>query len=148
MDSTWVTALSAALGSLVGAGATIVATLITQRTQTLREIRMERLHERESLYSEFITEASRLVAESLTNSLEHPETLARLYGLLGRVRLVCSETTLAEAEACCRRIVDLYLQPNMTGEQVRAAFQAEAFDPLKDFSNTCRAELRKLAYSA
>src|SRR5262249_18395106 len=142
MDTTLITALAAALGSLVGAGASIATTLITQRTQTRRQDRAETLRERESLYGEFITEASRLVVDALDHSLERPDTFVKLYGILGRVRLVCGENTLAEAEACCRGVVELYLKPNLTGEQVRAAFKAHEFDPLKAFSSACRAELR------
>src|SRR5262245_43572900 len=148
MDSTLLTALAAALGSLVGFGASIATTLITQRTQTRREIRAATLRERESLYGEFITEASHLVVDALAHSLERPETFVTLYGILGSIRLVCGDTTLAEAEACCRRIVDLYLKPNMTAEQVRAQFEAHEFDPLKAFSSACRAELLKLSSTA
>jgi hypothetical protein len=148
MDSTLITALAAALGSLVGFGASIATTLITQSTQTRREITTARLRERESLYGEFITEASRLVVDALDHSLEHPATFVKLYGILGRIRLVCGETTLAEAEVCCRRIVDLYLKPNMTAEEVRTQLEAHEFDPLKAFSSACRAELLKLTYTA
>jgi hypothetical protein len=148
MDSTLITALAAALGSLVGAGASIVTTLITQRTQTLRESRADRLHERETLYGEFITEASRLIVDALAHSLEHPETFVTLYGILGRIRLVCGERTLAEAETCCRRIVDLYSKPNMTLEQVRTTLESNEFDPLKAFSAACRAELLRFTSSA
>jgi hypothetical protein len=148
MDSTLITALAAALGSLVGAGASIVTTLITQRTQTRRETRAEMLRVRETLYGEFITEAARLVVDALAHSLERPETFVTLYGILGRIRLVCGEKILAEAEACCRWIVELYLKPNMTVEQVRATFEADEFDPLKAFSSACRAELLKIASAA
>ena len=63
MTSTVVTAMAAALGSLVGAAASIATTWITQRTQTIRAHSEWKLRERESLYKEFITEASRLAVE-------------------------------------------------------------------------------------
>jgi len=148
MDSTLITGLAAALGSLVGAGASIVTTLITQRTQTRRESRAETLRERETLYGDFISEASRLVVDALAHSLESPDKFVKLYGILGRIRLVCGETILAEAEACCRQIVELYSKPNMTAEQVRATFEAHEFDPLKAFSSACRTELHKIASAA
>jgi hypothetical protein len=43
-----------------------------------------------SPYTEFLTEASRLVVEALDHCLEHPETLFKLYGILGRIPLVCT----------------------------------------------------------
>src|SRR5262249_61382315 len=97
MDSTLLTALAAALGSLVGFGASIATTLITQRTQTRREITAARLRERESSYGEFITEASHRVVDALAHSLERPETFVTLYGILGRIRPACGETNRAEA---------------------------------------------------
>ena len=75
MDSSIITESAAAVGSLVGAAASIVTTWITQRTQTVRAEMEEKLRERESLYGESITEASRLTVEALTHSLENPEPL-------------------------------------------------------------------------
>jgi hypothetical protein len=144
MDSTIITAGAAALGSLVGAAASITTTWITQRTQTIREHTEARLRERELLYGEFITEASRLAVDALNHSLEQPDKLVTLYGILGRIRLVASERVLAEAERCCRRIVGLYMQPNLTTEQIRSALETENLDPLKAFSDACRAEFMGL----
>jgi transcription-repair coupling factor (superfamily II helicase) len=140
MDSTIITASAAAVGSLVGAAASIVTTWITQRTQTVRAKMEEKLRERESLYGESITEASRLTVEALTHSLENPEPL-----VYGRIRLVAADPVLAAGEACVRQIVDLYSKPNMTIEQIRVAFERDRFDPIKDFSTACRAELLEIS---
>ena len=145
MDSTLITAGAAALGSLVGAGATIATTWIAQRTQTIRAYTEWRLREREALYGEFITEASRLAVDAMVHSLERPDQLVKLYGLLSRIRLLSGEEVLTRAEACCRQIVDLYWKPNMTPEEIRAAFEANHLDPLKDFSTACRAELLEIS---
>jgi hypothetical protein len=69
------------------------------------------------------------------------EKLVILYGVLGRIRLVSGEEVLAEAEKCCRRIVELYAKPNLTMEHVGDSFDPEELDPLKSFSSVCRAEL-------
>jgi hypothetical protein len=144
MDST-ITAVAAACGSLVGAAATIVTTWITQRTQRARAERDEKLHNREVLYGEFITEASRLTVEGLGHSLERPDTFVKLYGITGRIRLLATEPVLAGAEACIRQIIDLHAKPNLTVEQIRLAFESEGFDPIKDFSVACRKELLEIA---
>ncbi len=49
MESTVVTAMAAALGSLVGATASIATTWITQRTQTIRADSEWKLHQREPI---------------------------------------------------------------------------------------------------
>src|SRR5271166_4923270 len=107
MDSTYITAVAAACGSLVGAAATIVTTWITLRAQRIHAEREEKLRDREALYGEFITEASRLTVEALGHSLERPETFVKLYGTTGRIRLVAADAVLAAAEACVRQIIGL-----------------------------------------
>jgi hypothetical protein len=148
MDSSFVTATAAALGSLVGATASIITTWITQRNQTTRAQTEAKLRDREVLYGEFITEASRLTFEALSHSLEQPEALVKLYGILGRIRLVAAEPVLAAGEACCRRIVDLYLGPNMTVEQIRATFECDQLDPIKEFSTAARTEILEITAGA
>jgi hypothetical protein len=141
MDSAMITAIAAACGSVVGAAATIATNWITQRSQQVRAEREQTLRNRETLYGEFISEASRLTVEALGHSLERPDTFVKLYGITGRIRLVSTDAVLAAAEACIRQIIDLYAKPNMTVDQMRAAFEHEGFDPLKDFSVACRKEL-------
>jgi hypothetical protein len=145
MDSTFITAVAAACGSLVGAAATIVTTCITQRTQRVHAEREEKLHSREALYGEFITEASRLTVEALGHSLERPDTFVKLYGITGRIRLVATDPVLGAAEACTRQIIDLYAKPNMTVEQIRLAFERDRLDPIGDFSVACRKEFLQIA---
>ena len=145
MDSTIIPALAAAGGSLVGAAASIVTTWITQRAQSVHAEREEKLRNREALYGEFITEASRLTVEALSHSLERPDTFVKLYGIIGRIRLVATDPVLAAAEACLRQIIDLYARPNMTVEQIRLAFERDRLDPIKDFSVACRKELLEIA---
>ena len=145
MNATIITAIAAACGSLVGAVATIVTTWITQRTQATHAQREARLRVREALYGEFITEASRLTIEALSHSLEKPDTFVKLYGILGRIRLMAADPILAAAEACTRQLVDLYTKPNMTVEQIRVAFERDRLDPIRDFSVACRKELLQIA---
>ena len=148
MDSALVTAIAAGLGSLAGASATIVTTFLSQRTQTIRANAEWQLRVRESLYGEFITEASRLSVDALVHSLDQPEQLVALYGILSRIRLVAGADVLRNAEICCQRIVEAFRQPNMTSEQIRDAFEAHELDPLKEFSAACRAELLAMSSNA
>src|SRR5438094_7468495 len=138
MDSTVVTALAAALGSLVGATAYIGTTWISQRRQSIRATAEWKLRERESLYKEFITEASRLFGDAMVNSLDRPDQLVALYGILSRIRLISGDDVLSKAVGCCRRIVGLYRRANMTADQIRPAFDADEFDPLQEVSAACR----------
>jgi hypothetical protein len=118
---------------------------ITHGTQRAHAEREEKLRNREALYGEFITEASRLTVEALGHSLERPDTFVKLYGITGRIRLMATGPVLDAAEACIRQIIDLYAKPNMTVEQIRLAFERDRIDPIRDFSVCCRKELLEIA---
>src|SRR5271157_6025045 len=144
MDSTVVTAMAAALGSLVGAAASIATTWITQQTQTIRADSEWKLRERKSMYKRFIREGSRLAIDAVAHSLEKPDKLIALYGILSCIRLMSGEEVVRRGEACCYRIIELYGRPNLTTDHIRAAAEAQdldGMDPLKEFSAACRKEL-------
>ena len=88
-------------GSSDGASAAIATTWISQKSQTTRERAKWETRKRETLYGDFITEASHLAADAFDHSLDKPETLVKLYANLGRIRLVSSDAVLAAAEECC-----------------------------------------------
>ena len=129
---------------MLGAAASIVTTWITQRTQSIRANSEWTRRERESLYREFVTEASHLAVDALAHSLERPDQIMALYGILSRIRLMSGEEVIRQGEACCRRIIELYGQPNLTTDQIRAVAVSQdldRLDPLKEFSTACRNEL-------
>jgi hypothetical protein len=144
MEAPLITALAAAGASVMGAVASVSTTWINQHKQTIRELTQARLREREILYGEFITEASRLAVDAVSHSLETLEKLVRLYGIIGRIRLVAGVEVLAEAEMCCQRIVALYSAPNISIEQINGSFDLDKLDPIKHFSSACRAELVRI----
>jgi hypothetical protein len=141
-----ITALAAASGSILGAAVSGFIAWKTQRMQTVRELTQERLRERQTLYGEFITEASRLAVDALSHSLDSLEKFVHLYGIIGRIRLISSEEGLAEAEKCCRGIISLYAKPNLTVDQIGASFNPDKLDPLKPFSSACRTELMRIDF--
>jgi hypothetical protein len=143
MDTALITATAAGLGSIVGAAASIATTWITQRTQSMRAIAEWRQRERETLFKEFINEASRLAIDALTHSMECPDSIMKLYGILSCIRLVSGTDAVRQGEACCRRIIEQYGQPNLTTDQLRLAVagnRVDDLDPLRAFSNACRNE--------
>ena len=143
MDSNLITALAGVLGSVTGASAAIVTTWISQKSQTIRERAKSETRKRETLYGEFITEASQQLANAFDHSLDKPETLVKLYAILGRIRLVSSDTVLAAAEECCDRVIDLYAKPNRTMAELVTTVRSSELEALKHFSDACRVELHR-----
>ena len=145
MDQNLITAMAGVLGSVSGASAAIATTWISQKSQTIRERAKSETRKRETLYGDFITEASQRLANAFDHSLDKPETLVKLYAILGRIRLVSSDAVLTAAEECCDSIVDLYAKPNRTMTEIFTTLHSGEFEFLKHFSDACRVELRKYA---
>lgn len=144
MDAAIVSGLAGVFGSLFGGSATVAAAWVTQRSLATRELVQEEVHKRESLYGEFVAECSKLLIDAISHSLERPETLVPLYGLLNRIRLSASDAVLLEAERITRTIAEQYFLPNRSVEELRGIAHSENADPLKPFAEACRIELKSL----
>ena len=148
MDPAVIGALSAVLGSIVGGSASITTAWFTQKTQGRREVVRAEIQKREILYTDFIAECSRLSIDALGHTLEHAETLVKIYALHNRIRLSSSDAVIDAASRAIKRILKLYFGPNVTKEELRELTLTMQEDPLKVFSETCRVELAKLQCSA
>jgi hypothetical protein len=144
MDTALIGALSAVLGSLVGGSASVATTWMAQKTLNRREILREELRKREALYGEFIGECAKLFMDAFTHNLENLESLLPIFALVNRIRLCASREVLAEAERVLTRVADQYFAKNLTVEELRELVRIEQADPLRDFGEACRAELKSL----
>jgi hypothetical protein len=143
VDANLITALAGVLGSVTGASAAIATTWIAQKSQTVRERAKWETRRRETLYGDFINEASRLIADAFDHTLDNPERLVKLYAILGRIRLVSSEAVLVAAEEVSDRIVKWYAEPNRKIDQLFTTLHSGELEVFKRFSDACRVELRK-----
>lgn len=139
VDSTIVTAGAAVMGSLVGGLASLGSTWFTQRYQGRRDYLARQVARRESLYADFISEAARLFSNALVAHLKQPEDMAKLWGMLARIRLSGSAAVVKEAEIVLRLVGDQFMAEDLTPEQIRVSATRE--DPLKAFGEACRDEL-------
>ena len=142
MDTPLITALAAVLGSIVGGSATIATAWITQRTQNKREIAVGEVRKRETLYTEFIVECTRLLIDSFKHNLERPESMITAYALKNRMELTSSDAVINAADIILKRIIDQYFAKNLTDDEMRDFVEYRGSDPLKEFSEACRKELR------
>ena len=147
MDRAVLSALAAILGSLVGASATIATAWLTQRTQARRSSVETEIRKREALYGEFIAEGSKLLIESIDHKLDDPERLYSLYAVLNRIRLAASDEVVAAADRTSTQIIERFFRPNLSSEEMRQLVLTRPDDPLKEFSEVCRLELRTLQRS-
>ena len=63
------------------------------------------------------------------------------------MRVVSSPPVVEHADRVVRRILETYQAPNKTFADVEDFLSSDAVDPLRQFSNACRAELGTWASS-
>ena len=113
------------MGSLVGAFTSFVTTYANQRSQYRRDFLSRQFAQREALYSEFINEAARLMADSLEQETVRPSTLVPIYGLKNRIRLNASDEVVQAARSAIQGIVESYGRPRMTDVSSRNICECE-----------------------
>ena len=141
-------AIAALLGSVAGGSASLATAWMNVKAQERLVAVQTEMHKRELLYTDFITECSKLVLDALDHTLDRPETLQVAYTLVNRIRLTSSDAVLHAAEAAIQEILATYRGPNMPIEKLRDMPLAEIHDPLKAFSEACRYELQLLRKNA
>jgi len=94
------------------------------------------------LFGRFLDEAAKLYSDALQNRRDDMTRLIGIYALTNQIRLVSSPQVVEAADTVCRIIVDTYLAPNITMEEMRHDWIDGHVDPLRDFSEACRQELQ------
>jgi hypothetical protein len=141
MDAATLTAVSALLGSLVGASASVVTTWISQKYSSRQERTRELAQQRQLLYAEFIGEAARLEIDSFERKLDSAKTVVTIVSVLNRIRLVAGDEVVARAEKCVDEIIESYFSPNLTVAELHDRQPWRVHDPLREFSVACRREM-------
>lgn len=144
MDSAVLSAASGLVGSVLGATSSIVATWLSQQGQWHAQAREREAAKREALYSEFITEASKRLAEAIGQEATGPEVIVGLYAAIGRMRLMSSREVIDVAERLVQLIVETYTGPNLSFSEIHESIQSGFTDPLSEFGEVCRTELALL----
>lgn len=144
MNPAIISAMAALGGSTVGALAPVLSNFILERSVTRRELLNRQIAQRETLYSDFINEASRVYAKSVMRNLDGMDELVSLYALVSRIRLMATEPVVHEAETFVKLIVTRFGEPNLTFEEIRNAALSTEGEPLDRFSLACRVELRMI----
>ena len=145
MDISLLPAVSALAGSLIGGISTLTASLMTQRRQFRAQALIQEATKREALYAEFIKEASKRRAEAWSHQAESPEVIAGLYSGVERMRLWSSSEVISKAEHVIHHVIDAYASPDKTFDDLRQNMDAAvSHDPIKNFSEACRLELKAL----
>jgi len=143
-DPAYLPAVAALSGSAIGGLTSVASAWLTQRYQDRARRLSQDKTRRQSLYREFIDEASKLYADALMHDKSDISALVSLYALIGQMRILSSLVVVERAEAVARTIIDTYFTPNRTFPEFRELVDSNTIDLLRDFTDECRGELRTL----
>jgi len=148
MEVAYISALSALAGSVIGGVTSTGMTWLQQLAQARVLERSQDFSRREDLYREFIAAASTTYGEALVSSEPQIQKLVGLYSMISRMRVLSDPLTAACADEVMLNIVDTYFKPNRSLRELRDLIKdgGSAIDPLKDFSEAARRELRLSAF--
>jgi hypothetical protein len=146
MNASVVTALAALAGATIGGFTTLVASWLQHRVQKKEQRLAHYQLRRQELYKEFIEQAATLYISALQSDKPDLSALMQLYADISRMRVLSSETVVTSAEHIVKTITDTYLEPNKTVPELRQMVEAGLLDPLRSFSESCRAESEGLGF--
>ena len=148
MDGGVTSGLAAVTGALVGGLASLTSTWLGERSRHRRDLLQREIAKRETAYSDFIEQASKLYVASATHNVNEDEGAVagtvELYAVASRIRLFASSQVIEEAERVLDLIIMQYGADNISAEQLRKSAVESKDDPLKTFSVICRRELQGL----
>jgi hypothetical protein len=143
MDVAYLSALSALAGSVVGGLTAGVTTWLSQRVQARAGQLAREMSRRDDLYKDFIVAASKAYGDAILSDQPQIQDLLALYAMISRMRLMSLPRTVACAEKIMETTLSTYFAPNKTIRELHELTKSGAgIDPLKDFSEAARDELR------
>ena len=143
MDPAYFSTFAALAGSAIGGLTSIGTSWFTQRVQFSAEQRRHDLIQRQDLYRSFVEEASRWYADAYEHDDAKVSNLVGLYALVSRMRILSSPQIVDAADHVVRVIIETYKAPNKTMREVEELLENKSLNPLFDFSQACREELRR-----
>lgn len=140
MNTAYFSAFAALAGSAIGALGGVVTTWITLNGQQRARRFAREMSRKESLYTEFIQESSKLYTDALTHKLEDLSKLIPLYALVSKLRLIASDNVIVKAEEVMWRIIQTYERPEEDVHTLVKRGQRD-LDLLRPFSEACRRDM-------
>jgi len=143
MNPAYISAISALAGSVIGGLTSGFTTWLTQRSQARAGMVAHDLARRKDLIRDFIVAASKAYGDALVNSEPKMPEIVDLYAMVSRMRALSMPRSVACATIVMRSILDTYFAPSRTMADIRELVKTDgSMDPLKDFSEAAREELR------
>ena len=138
-----VTLSGLAAGSAIGGLTSGATTWMNQRSQARASQIAHEFSRREDLYRDFIVAASKAYGEAMVSNKPQIQELIALYAMISRMRVLSSPETVAGAQKIMVLTIATYSSPNKSVPELHDLLESgDAIDPLKEFAEAARVELR------
>jgi hypothetical protein len=144
VDASIISALAALTGAAVGGLTSGIANWLNHRSEVRAQWILHEKSRRQTLYRDFIEEASK----SYIDALQHDEAdipgLVGVYAKLSAMRALSSRPVVHCAEEVVRKILDTYLEPDKSFVELREMAINGTIDLLRGFSDACHDEFQAM----
>jgi hypothetical protein len=146
MDSSMVTALAALAGATIGGLTSLLASWLSQHSQAKTQRLAQDQLRRQEIYKQFIREAAKLYIHALQSDEADVFALMELYAEVSSMRVLSSPSVVDRADEIVKKITNEYMEPNKTLTELHEMANSGLIDPLRNFSEACRAESEHLKF--
>jgi hypothetical protein len=144
VDASIITALAALTGAAVGGLTSGIANWLNHRSEVRAQWILHEMSRRQTLYRDFIEEASKCYIDALQHDKADIPGLVGVYAKLSAMRALSSKPVVHCAEVVARKIMDTYLEPDKSFVELREMAIDGSIDLLQDFSHACHDEFEKM----
>ena len=128
MDVSIISALFALTGAAVGGLTSGIANWLNHRSQVRAQWLLHEKSRRQTLYRDFIEEASKCYIDALQHAEADIPSLVGLYAKVSRMRAQSSGQVVHRAEEVGRKILGTYLEPDKSFVELREMATNGAID--------------------
>jgi hypothetical protein len=144
VDASIISALAALTGAAVGGLTSGIANWRSQRSQVRAQWILHEKGRRQTLYRDFIDEASKCYIDALQHDEANIPGMVGLYAKLSAMRALSSKPVVQCAEDVARKILDTYLEPDKSFVELREMVIDGTIDLLRGFSDACHDEFEDM----
>ena len=144
MDSSLVSTAAGLLGAIIGGLTSFMTSWVTQNVQARNQRLATESARRQDLYGAFMEELATLYASALRAEAMNYGDLVKVFALNGRITLMASAPVIDAAERAMKFVIDLYLGPPRSPQEMRKMMDQSSADAIGDFARACRAEMQAM----
>ena len=146
MDASIVTAVAGLTGAAIGGLTSVLASWLSQNVQAKAQRLQQDQLQRQGIYKEFINDAAKLYVDALQSDKADVSALMGLYAQVSKMRVLSSASVIDRADEILKKITNTYLEPNKAIPELSEMANSGLIDPLRNFSEACRAESERLHF--